>query len=586
MEQKIKLYGISRKHLWGGGSADHFIEETPFKITHKFTTDDQFTISHESALRYLSWISGWNFANFGNLPKFTKSDIMEQIQTHIRQNSTSFIESEESDQSMKKMIEDVLTYFTHTIESMSSSFLSAEALPSYIPTDDITLFVPPISTFNLARRMQEMNNTRDAIDIIIPKKSDEMIESQLKHYVQFNELPAYKDILTLSYITLYRGIREGLPIEQIINDSKAAAYENRFEWNTDNECVAILKAEIADLIDALEIAVRADPRTRVEHFKIIEKKLQQEVFGSHQIYLIYQNFEKIKHIQIIPQLHMFLNELFIEDAALLEHLIKHPAVFDSEYVRHVLDPMSIVYKNIQLVHNSLNAYTQFKPNNLGTPYPYGSAELLAAYLFQLMLFMMTDMSSEMIQTMCVHIFGSVVIDIIYQRILTNVWKRIPPVDNYTKGIISQYNEIFKQYKISSMAQLRTSPNSNQYQKEISNLIQTANLDGSFGDFLITYNFSFHERYEYNLYSFAKRIKDQYPNISINENTFGKDMYKNMNDAIKASQNAHGPNNTVYLYDKTVMLTVFNAEGVDQIIKQYKGGELYKSALEALSGNGC
>lgn len=536
MEAKIKLYAISRKHTDtiksdGTSTYNDIIQDYAFPISRQFETEHAYTISLPNALKILSWLDGWNFIRFENMPQFSKANIIDQIRSLIQESAVKGNENMSDDQQLREITQKMVQYFATTLESMASSILDEKSLHNVIPTNG-ELYVPPTSIFKLLTDIHTLQIPHDQIQtwLLNGETPHELLESG-------------------------------------------------------NVGVNILKAQIFKEIKLLERAIVSENEARDELFKQIQNEIGKSVFDVHQLYMIYMKLDDIKQIKCVAELHQYLNKMFLNCGNLLGHILSNPNVAYQEFEKFVAKPAETIYNNLQELHKVLNKYLMYTPNALGRQYPYGNSEVIAGYLFQIMLFLMTDMDKDRAQTMCIHIFGCIFIDIIFNRVHSCVWSVKPPRDMYIKSILEKYNEIYKKYRINSLHVLRTSPQSMQYQQEIQKLITDNAWDPSYFDFLLSFNFSSNELFKYNIQSFAKRIREQHPEWNIDENNFCCDIREKLLECVGELQKRHGDNDTVFLYDKTVMFAVFKSHGVQEIVKQYNGGELYYAVLSGLSGDG-
>jgi len=268
-QHPIKLYGISRKH---NPHQITQIEETTFRITR---TDEQSpSITQQNAVRFVSWMFGWNFINIKEYPAISRSDVLGQIKDFVENNATSVIAGEEADNTMGNFVKEILNTFTSTVDSLSSTLLKSDEIPTMRLS--IEMHMPPISVFELIKKilhtdgLLEKINTpgnTEAEQMFIPRTSEDMLKQELEYFVHNNKFRPYTQHLTGPYIVMYKMLNDNqnTPIEQVFVESMKRAHENTFHPKTHHRGVAILKAEIADYINSLEIAVRVPIGNERDH---------------------------------------------------------------------------------------------------------------------------------------------------------------------------------------------------------------------------------------------------------------------------------------------------------------------------------
>jgi hypothetical protein len=575
----IKLYVTSRKH-----NPDQIkqIEETEYKITR---SDQQSpSITYQNALRFVSWMFGWNLIDIKDYPKISRSDVLGQIKDFIENNTTSIIAGEEADNTMGNFVKEILSTFTSTVDSLSNTLLNVDEMPNIrLPVE---MPMPPISVFELIKRTIGCS---DPIQMCIPRTSEDMLRRELEYFVHNNnQFKAYTHHLTGPYLVMYKMLNDNpnTPIEHVFNEAMKRAHENTFQSHTQHMGIAMLKAEIADYINSLEIAVQVPHgNERDQHFEIMRTQLLRNMYDVYQLFLIFKNFDAFKKIENVSNLHLALNDILSEAGNLLVAVLSNPAIASREYEQHVTRPMHTVLHNLQELHVQLCLYLRFQKSKFG--YAYGMVDVISAQLFQIMLLMMAGVDQNTTTKLCIHVFGSVIVDLFFQRIMTHIWDRDPPIDStYTNYVISKYRPIQAKYKINQLSQLSLDPRANQFQDDLKQLIETEKFDNTFFDFLLTFNFSFTDRHAYNMQAFARKIKSE-KNININPQTFGMDLLSNLNSAILNSQCAlykiddERQTKSIYLYDRSIISAVFFSSGVQEFAKSFNGGEIYKNALTAL-----
>lgn len=577
----IKLYAVSRKH---NPTTVTQIEETTFKLVR--SDEPSPFITQQNAVRFVSWMFGWNFINIKDYPAISRSDVLGQIKDFVESNATSVIAGEEADNAMGNFVKEVLNTFTNTVDSLSSTLLKLDELPSIRLS--IEMNMPPISVFELIKRLLHTNGVLEKIiiagnteveQLCMPRTSEDMLKQELEYFVHNNnEFRTYTKHLTSPYLVMYKMLKDNpnTPIEQVFAESMKRAHENTFHPNTNHKGVAILKAEIADYINSLEIAIQVPTgNERDHHFEIIRKQLLRNMYDVYQLFLLYKNFDGLKTIDSVANLHLALDHIFNETGNLLLTSLQNTSIASSEYDKRITNPMNTLMHNLQELHIQLCLYVQFKENKLG--YPYGMVDLISANLFQIMLLMMAGIDQNTTTKLCIHMFGCVIVDLFFQRLMTHIWDREPPICAYTNYIMSKYKPIQAKYKINQLSQLKTDTKAILFQNELKQLIATENLDNTFLDFLLTFKFSPADRHAFNTESFARKIRSEM-GTNIQPHTFGKDLLSNLNNAIVNSQ---ATANSIYLYDRSIISAVFFSSGVEEFAKSFNGGSLYQNALSAL-----
>lgn len=595
----IKLYAISRKHNPANVTQ---IEETTFKLVR--SDEPSPCITQQNAVRFVSWMFGWNFINIKDYPAISRSDVLGQIKDFIESNATSVIAGEEADNVMGEFVKEILNTFTNTVDSLSSTLLKLDEIPSIRLS--IEMDMPPISVFELIKRLLytdgvlekiTMRGNTEVEQLCMPRTSEDMLKQELEYFVHNNnEFRPYTKHLTTPYFVMYKMLKHdpNTPIEHVFAESMKRAHENTFHPNTRHKGVAILKAEIADYINSLEVAIQVPVGSgeRDHHFEIIRKQLLRNMYDVYQLFLLYKNFDGLKTIDSLANLHLALDHIFNETGDLLLTSLQNPSIASSEYDKLITNPINTLMHNLQELHIQLCMYVQFKENKLG--YPYGIVDIISANLFQIVLLLIAGIDQNTTTKLCIHMFGCVIVDLFFQRLITHIWDREPSICAYTNYIMSKYKPIQTKYKINKLSQLtRDNIKADSFQHELRQLIETEKLDASFFDFFLTFKFSPAERHAYNTESFARKIRSETmsagddtplkPTIDINiqPHTFAKDLLFNLNAAIVNSQATLSVANSIYLYDRSIISAVFFSSGVEEFAKSFNGGSLYQNALSAL-----
>lgn len=577
----IKLYGVSRKHP--NPNKMTLIEEKTFNII-RADKDHPF-ITQQNAIQYISWICGWGFIRIDEYPYISRTDVLEQIKDYVENHATLFMADETTEQKMGSFIKELLSTLANTIDSMSSTLLPIDESPNIrLP---LQMHMPPLSVFELFKKIiQSEWKYEDIEHYCIPSTSEQMIKDELEFFAQNKTLRPYTQHLTGSYLVIYKMLTDdpNADLQQVFYEAMKKSHEITFHKHT-HKGLSILKAEVADYINSLEIAVQVPASNdRKQHFEIIRRQLLRNMNYSYQLFLFYKHLEEFKRIENCEQLHIAINNILAEPAQLLLNMLENRGSAELEYHKYITTPMASMFANVEGLHVELCKYVQFKESKLG--FPYGMVDIISAHLFQIVLLMMSNVDQETTSKLCFHAFGSVIVDFFYQRVM-DVWKADVPVSPYTNYILSKYKPLQK-YKINSYAQLTTDPNVNGFQNDIKTLIEHEKLDNSFFDFFLTFNFSFNDRYIYNLESFARKLKSEH-NANIHEKTFGRDIIEKLNKEIITAQSAvdnmnegrkRDPN-SIYLYTRKIIFAVIFATGVEEFIKTFKSGTLYNEALIAL-----
>lgn len=577
----IKLHGVSRRHY---GHNLFQIEEKLFNIIR--ADHKPPSITQKDAVQFISWIHGWGFIRIKEYPHISRTDVLEQIKDYVENNANMFMADEATEQKLGSFIKELLQTLTDTIDSMSSTLLSIDENPDIrLP---LQMHMPPLSVFELFKKIVQSGCDINNIEhLCIPQTSEKMLKDELEYFSYNKMFRPYTQHLTGPYLVIYKLLTDNpnADLAYVYQEALKKSHEMTFLYNQ-HKGLSILKAEVADYINSLEIAVMVTAENdRIHHFEILRKQLLRHMNNSYQLFLFYQNFDKLKNITTYENLHLVLDDILKKPAKLLLNMLENQSIAETEYENHIVKPMATLFKNLEGIHVELCKYTQYKDSKLG--YPYGMVDIISAHLFQIVLLMMSGVDQDTTSKLCFHAFGSVIVDFFYQRILT-VWKAEPPISPYTNYVLSKYKPIQK-YKINTLSQLTSDPNVNAFQSEIKALIEQEKWDNSFFDFLLTFNFNFNDRYVYNLESFARKLKAEH-NANIQEKTFGKDILEKINEEIRKSQAAldnmhegrkHDPN-AIYLYTKKVIFAVIFATGVNEFIKKFHNGSLYAEALVALS----
>lgn len=595
-QKPIKLYGISRRHNPRDTTQ---IEEHTFKI---LRSDEQTpSISQQNAVRFISWMHGWNFIRIENYPEISRSDVLCQIKDYVENNTTSVVAGEEVDTTMGTFVKEILNMFTSTIDSLSTTFLSATENPSIRLA--INMHMPPISIFELIQKILHTDGLTNKIftpgnieaeQLCIPRTSEDMLKRELEYFAHMKEFRPYTNHLTGPYLVMYKILKDNpnAPLEQVFDEAMLKSHELTFTPNTNHKGISLLKAEIADYINSLEIAVQVPiGNERDHHFEIIRKQLVRHMYNVYQLFVLYKNFEQLKTIDNIQHLHATLDYIFTESGNLLMTILQNPAIAKSQYDKHITEPMNALFNNVQVLHLHLCDYLQFKVNNFG--YPYSMVDIISGHLFQIMLLLMAGVDQNTTTKLCIHTFGSVIVDMFFQRLMINIWERNPPISVYTSNILAKFRPIQAKYKINQLSQLSNNQNAKLFQDEIKKFIENEKLDNTFFDFLLTFKFSPSDRHTFNIQSFARKIKSEYPKTNIQPQTFGVDIREKIYKAIAKSQAALNhmdeqkkqsgitTTKSIYLYDRSIIAAVVSATGVEEFAKCFNGGSLYQNALSAL-----
>lgn len=590
-QHPISLYGVSRKH--GNGHQITQIEETLFKISR--SDEKPPSITSQNAIRFVSWMCGWNFIRIADYPVVSRSDVLGQIKDYVENNASSHVAGEEADTAMGTFVKGVLNTFAGTIDSLSNTLLKADEIPNIRLT--LSMHMPPISVFDTIRKILESGIDGEGVEqMLLPRTSDNMLRQELEYYVNNNHtFQPYKQHLTASYLMMHKLLKDNpnADIQHVFDECMKRSHERTFQPHTHHRGVSILKAEIADYINALEIAVQIPPgNERDHHLEVIRVQLLRNMYDTYQMFLLFKHYDDIKKIDNIQSLHMAIEHIFTKIGTLLLNILQRPATADSEYNKYVTKPMNELITNLDAIHLELCHYVQFKETKFG--YAYGMVDIISAQLFQIILLMMSGVDNNTTTKLCIHTFSAVIVDMFFQRLMTHVWDKQPtPIASpYTNYVLSRYRPIQSRFnKINRLAELNTNPDANLYQEAIKNLIEQEKWDNSFFDFLVAFNFSFADRHTYNLQSFARKIKSE-NNTDILPHNFGWDLLDRLTSAITESQSimnkmieqrggSQQMPKPIYLYDRSIISAVIFACGVEEFVKRFDHGTLYKSALSAL-----
>lgn len=566
----INLYGVSRYHR------QHLqIIESEFKVTR--SEEQQPAISPQNAIRFVSWINGWNFVRIQGFPQVSRSDIINQIRFFIENNTTPTISDERVDEQMDSLVKSVLTTFAGTIDSLSNTLLNVDETPNI--TTELTMHIPPISIFETINILINDPNVE-----LMPMTTESMLRTELQYYMENNKtFRPYDKPITTPYLMMIRLLQNqpNADLNEVLNQAYKVSHEITFQPNTNNLGVAILKRQIADYLNALEIAIPlTDGQERDHHFELIRRQLLMHMYDKYQLTLLFTHFEDLKKIHNEKELHIFIDHIFQSVGKLICTIQQNPSTLSSHYEKYVAKPLAELTKNLQLFHIELCSYTQFKENKFG--YPYSMADIISAHLFQIMLLMMSNVDHNTLTKLCVHTFGIVLVDLFYQRLITHIWLRQPPVNStYIEYVLNKFKPIQQKFNINSFNQLQTNLKSNEYQIQIKNLVEEERWDNSFFDFLLTLNFSYADRHKYNLHAFAKKIYTNKGETSLQQDFCG-DILNNLNSAINSCQmNKPYEQNNIYLYNTDIIGAVYNSKGVEHFLKTFNGGTVYQNVFSVL-----
>lgn len=587
----IDLYVVSRRHPHLNENQIKEIEETSVQITQ--TDQPPPSITPQNVVRFISWMVGWDFIRNKDFPPISKQDVLNQIKDFVEKNTSKCIAGEDEEPSPTAFIRDILNTFTDTIDSLSSTLLKVEILPHVRP--NFEFHIPPFTAFRIVQNAIEAKIIPTP-ELLLPHTSETILKEELEYYVNNGHFRRYKQLLTDSQLMMYRLFQQtpNMDPHLVFEQSMNVSYERTFQANTSLFGVALLKAEIADFINSLEIAVQTSSGDeRDHHFEAIRIHIIRNMYDSDQLYLILKEFEEIKKITTVEVLHSAIEQLFTPIGTLLSTMLNDPTTFQSNYEEFIIKPTQILIQNLNHIHTQLCVYTTFRNNDFGLP--HSMVDIISAHMFQILLLMMAGIDESTTTKICIHIFGTVLVDMFYQRLIKEIWTRIPTndgsvqyKDRHIKYVMTRAAPISKKYNIvhlSQLSKMNPSPNAKPFQDAILALIKKEKWDNTFFDFLLTYNFSEEDRHTYNVQAFARKLATPTTDKKTNVETFGRDIVQNITRAIIQSQSIHQQNQHhqryLYLYDRSIISAVLFSHGVEDLLKTFKGGTFYHTALSAL-----
>lgn len=574
MSQPIKLQGTSRRH----NPKNYNIELATFSIKGKDLSE--LSISNRDAYKFLSWLCGWNYIGIKNFPKITRSDVLSEVQSFIDTNACAILEGESSDPNMTNLIKEMLKTFASTLHSLEDLKLDQNVNPKNERILDV--MIPCESLFKLAK-----------LRAYARPSTDEMLTRELNYFKQHHHFNSkYSGLITKSYYKMrYLGEKESEVngdcwLKQIFEDAKIDAYENRKDMYTADEYIAHLKADILDYIDAFELAIETRDDAK---FNIIRFNLFKNMPDNYLLYLCLLHFETLKSASCINNFHELLNGIFTEPAIFLEVLMNNTEEeLYANYENFVTKPYQLMGEYVNKIHIQLVKYlnltppeikiddqgnTHVKENDLGVA--YGMVDLISGHLLQILLYLMSGISGEYASRLCIHTLGCIVVDLFYQRIVTEVWDNPNTTDIHIRNVIWELNQIQIKHKVYTKSALTMA-----FQQDIKRLAEQHG--NGYYSFLLTLRFPFKERLDYNLQEFARKINaERTSHEKINEATFGNNILSLLHEVTQPAS----MNENMCLYSKKILQAVFNANGFSEFMKAYNNGTVYAEALKCLVSDG-
>lgn len=563
MNHPIKLYVTSRRHQPKTTEIkQHEIEVGPA------------TINDENVIRFISWIYGWNFINVEGFPQISKSDVLSEIQSFIEENGSASLVGETVDTHLQEFVKSLLSSFSSAIESCTSFMTKPEENPT-LP-NHFVMSMPPTTLFEIYDKMSITTDYRS----FIPQTSHNLLTQELEYYQTTKNFRNYTGILTGAYLKMRRMLVEepNADLNYIFKESMEHGYEMNFNSNNNNKYLVILKANIADYIDAMENAIKFK-----YGFQIIQKNLLHNFPKNYLYYLLLQNIKSLELATTTEVLHQVIDNILEKSANFLSCLYEgDDSMRDDLKNTHVIQPLSNMVDTLDVIHRGLIKYNKLEMSHLGCP--YGMVDLTSATLFQIILYLMCNgIDSSKTIALCIHSFGSILVDLFYQRIITNVWHKDNPTDIHIKNVISKYNVVYRKYNINSLNELMTQKG-RQYNIEIQELCKE--FGEEYYDFLLTFRFGIEERHRYNMEAFARKINSQLAadesKTLLNVSTFGSDILTRLNEVILK----HQSNDSVCLYGREIIEAVISSNGIKEFLKTYQNGTLYSYVLPAFTSDGC